>query len=389
MNVEMKTFNIYFKNLFFILSIFLLNNCTKSNSNFFVTGNVENGAGKKISLSQLTTDKEITVDSVIIDSDNHFELEGYIEYPGFFTLTLDNKKIIYLVAAPNNNIEIKSNSTHFKSEYIVKGSYDSQLIRDMVLSQQKTTSKLEELAAIYKDSLNHPDVENIIKRRNKKREELIDQQREITIELIKDNPTSLASLMALYQHLDPYTPILMPESDFEFFEMVDSNLMALYPESEAVQSLNKWVVKNRIKAQSVSINDKAPEIALPNPQGEILKLSDLKGNYVLIQFWASWNKESREENQYLVNAQDGFKDQPFEIYQVSLDKDSAAWINAINEDNIDWGNVSDLQFWNSVAARIYNVKQLPFNFLINPEGIVIDTDLRGIEIERKLKEIFN
>ncbi len=385
----MKLFNTSLRILFFILSLFFLARCSNPDTNFVIHGFIENGAEKYIKLSRLTTKNEITVDSISISENNKFGLKGSTDLPTFFTLTLDNKKIIYLAVAPKDEIEIKSNATNFETEYIIKGSFDSQLIRDMVISQQKTTSQMQELAELYKDSIDQPDIENIIKRRNKKREELIAEQREKTLQLIRNNPQSIASLMALYQYLDPNTPILDPKTDFDIFELVDSNLTQLYPESEAVQTLNKWVVKNRIKGQSIGINEQAPEIALPNPQGEILKLSDLKGKYVLLQFWASWNKESLDENKYLQNAYAAYKNQPFEILQVSLDKDSASWHQAIIDEKLDWPNVSDLQFWNSVAARMYHIKQLPLNFLINPQGVVIETDLRGIEIERKLKEIFN
>ncbi|MFN3950879.1 MAG: TlpA family protein disulfide reductase [Thermaurantimonas sp.] len=148
------------------------------------------------------------------------------------------------------------------------------------------------------------------------------------------------------------------------------------------------------KAQSVglSVGDMAPELAFPNPENKILKLSDLKGKIVLIDFWASWCRPCRLENPNLVRLYRNYKDAKFgkangfEIYSVSLDQNKGDWQKAIIDDGLMWPNhVSDLKFWKSEAARIYNVSSIPMTYLIDEKGVIIARGLRGQALERALE----
>ena len=141
-------------------------------------------------------------------------------------------------------------------------------------------------------------------------------------------------------------------------------------------------------SQVVAIGSEAPEIVQKNPQGTEISLSSLRGQVVLIDFWASWCKPCRMENPNVVAAYNKYKDKGFTVYSVSLDKERDAWINAINQDGLIWGNhVSDLQFWNNAAARTYGVNSIPAAFLIDENGVIIGKDLRGNALEAKLKEV--
>ena len=132
----------------------------------------------------------------------------------------------------------------------------------------------------------------------------------------------------------------------------------------------------------------APEIAMETPDGDMLRLSDLRGKYVLIDFWASWCRPCRVENPRVVALYNEYKDENFEILGVSLDRDKAAWVKAIEQDNLEWKHVSDLQFWNSEAAQAYGVTAIPHTVLVDPQGEIIARDLRGDALENKLEELF-
>lgn len=146
-------------------------------------------------------------------------------------------------------------------------------------------------------------------------------------------------------------------------------------------------------AQTWEIGKAAPEIALQTPEGTEVKLSDLKGKVVLIDFWASWCAPCRKENPVLVEAYNKFKDTEFSIGQgfvvlsVSLDSKRDRWINGITEDKLDWPyNVSDLKGWRSTAAQAYEIRMIPASFLVDGEGIIVETSLRGEKLEAALKK---
>jgi len=133
----------------------------------------------------------------------------------------------------------------------------------------------------------------------------------------------------------------------------------------------------------------APDFTQLTPEGETLNLSDLRGKYVLIDFWASWCGPCRRENPNVVRMYNAYKDKGFEILGVSLDRDKTRWLDAIEKDQLTWRHVSDLKGWSNAVARQYNIRSIPRTVLIDPEGRIIAKNLRGASLEAKLKELFN
>ena len=146
--------------------------------------------------------------------------------------------------------------------------------------------------------------------------------------------------------------------------------------------------------EKVKIGDKAPDLKFKTPDGKFDALSDLKGQVVLVDFWASWCGPCRGENPNVVAAYNKYKDKKFKgakgftIFSVSLDQNHDAWVNAIAKDKLSWTHhVSDLQGWYSAAARLYGVNSIPTNFLIDANGVVIAKSLRGPYLERALENL--
>ena len=130
-----------------------------------------------------------------------------------------------------------------------------------------------------------------------------------------------------------------------------------------------------------------PEIDLPTPDGGSLKLTDLRGKVVLLDFWASWCRPCRQENPNVVKAYNKYKEKGFDILSVSLDRDRASWLRAIEQDKMTWNHVSDLKFWQSKAAKTYRVSSIPATFLLDRDGKILAKNLRGPMLERKLAEV--
>lgn len=143
------------------------------------------------------------------------------------------------------------------------------------------------------------------------------------------------------------------------------------------------------KLKVTAIGQPAPEIALPNPDGVVVKLSSMKGKYVLVDFWAKWCGPCRQENPNVVKAFNKYKDKGFTVFGVSLDRNKEDWVKAINDDGLTWTHVSDLKFWQSEAAKTYSITAIPFSLLLDTNGIIIGKNLRGAALDAKLAEIFD
>ena len=197
-------------------------------------------------------------------------------------------------------------------------------------------------------------------------------------QFVKANPGAFASVLLLDGNARTM--------ELQELESLYHALSPTYKETRSGKSIVKGIEARKITA----IGKTAPDFTQPDTMGRAVKLSDLRGKYVLVDFWASWCGPCRAENPNLVKSFNRFKDKGFTVLGVSLDQPGKkeAWMAAIHKDGLGWTQVSDLKFWDNEAAVLYGIKAVPANLLLDREGKIIAKDLRGAELDKKLSEVF-
>lgn len=349
-----------------------------------ISGKIANASDESITLIGYNNGMPDTLGSATLDPSGAFSIEFIAGRPDFYTLALsEEQSLILILDSTNTNVEIEGDAAKLREMYTVSGSAESERLRDLLTNTSTYEKKLDSLMTTLRSSAIASDGEKRAKLGNAYNETR-QAYRDYLIDFINNDPGQLANFTAL-QRLDM-------KSDLEHFITVRDALSSKLQGNYFLDNLNDQItgMENQMRlATLLEPGTLAPEIALPNPNGDIIKLSDLRGDYVLIDFWASWCKPCRMENPNVVRMYKKYANENFEIFGVSLDRNKEKWMEAIAKDQLEWPHVSDLKFWQSAAAELYNVRTIPFTVLIDPDGNVIATKLRGAALEQKLDEIFN
>ncbi len=234
--------------------------------------------------------------------------------------------------------------------------------------QTRTLEKITEISTEYENSRGSKDFDKIKARIDHTYDQIVAEHKLFSIGLIEENPGSLVGLMALYQQLGRNAPVFDYKKDFKYYEMVDSSLSRLLsPNSEAVIDLNRKVTELR-ELLRLETGSPAPEISLPDRQGNIVPLSSLKGKNVLLIFWASWSSQSLAEMNKLTALYPKLAGSDLEYYQVSLDRTRESWLNMTEQRKIQGVHVSDLKYWDSPVVSLYHIEKLPVLYLLDKAG---------------------
>ncbi len=205
----------------------------------------------------------------------------------------------------------------------------------------------------------------------------VDERGKAIQDFVRSHPNSFVSLYALQDFFQDNSFTLEAEATLQLFT-------ALSPKIRE-SATGKELKKDILLARQTSIGSIAPNFTQADTLAKNISLSDFKGKYVLIEFWASWCKPCRLENPNLVEAYEIFKEKNFTILSVSLDNNRNNWVNAINKDKLTWTHTSDLKFWKNDVALLYGVKTVPQNFMIDPSGKIIAKNIPTRELSKWLR----
>lgn len=382
--------------LLIILKLFMVscNNKTDNQHSIVIEGNIKNGGNQSIVLQEISPNKVVEISSVTTDEHGNFKLSIKDGGESFYRLRMDENNTIHLYLNSGDTLQIEAEYPFLPRTYKVEGSPDSRLLQKMHRELIKSTDKLNELKDIYRESIDNPtiDLDSLSREMTIISNELYENDRSYLINFIYDNHTSPTIYVALYQYV-LNNPILEIEKDFEIFKYTLESLKTHNPHLPHISVLESEISKHqmRIEQETRASNklkpqDIAPDFSLKDTTDEKVTLSGLKGNYVLLYFWASWSKHSIEQAKIFTSI-DIFNDENFKIIMISLDTDRKSWINAIKQEFPEHTkHISDLKMWESPVTRIYGISSIPVGFFIDPEGSIIAI---STQTEPLIKEIQN
>jgi len=384
------------KKLFLYLFIIVISAACKQNS-VKISGTIVNPVpGEYIMLDELKSNELKPIDSVKVSSNGTFSFKREIKQPCFYLLKRNNNNFLTMLVEPGEKITMKVHNDSLNYPISLEGSKGTESMTEYNKTLRTTIKKLTGLNNIYEQNLDKPELPKVIESLDSLANIYLTEINTFTKKYIDENLKSLVSLVALYQQVAPSVYVLNPAKDMKYFIKVDSSMFSQYPDYEPVITLHDQVKELSSKMNGESASDPgsssgtiAPEISLPTPAGDTIKLSSTRGSVVLLDFWAAWCAPCRKENPNLVNVYNIYHKKGFQIYQVSLDKTKEAWEKGILDDHLDkWIHVSDVKYWNSIVVPLYKVESIPCNFLLDKDGRIIASNLRGEQLQKKLAEIF-
>jgi thiol-disulfide isomerase/thioredoxin len=373
-----------------ILMLLSLAACSSTNkSGVTLKGQIKDEAsGTKIYLEELTYSKRNVLDSSTLDAKGGFSLTAALNTSGLYQLRTAGNHAIYLVLDEKPvTITINADTSSIrKFSYRITGSPSSEQMRQFVVQMKKlgeayglalgeygknvTETTPDSIRAVYATKMNLADSNFRTYARG-------------YIDTVKNPVIAIFAVVNLDFNRDRVT-----------FDKLEARVRKDYPDLPFVQGFlamiesQKKPSQQNVYAPKFAVGDVPPDIQLQNPLGVELKLSSLRGQYVLLDFWASWCGPCRRENPAVVAVYEKYKDQGFTVFSVSLDTDHDKWVNAIKQDHLDWTmHVSELKGWKSAICGEFGIQSIPQNFLLDKDGKIIAVGLRGADLGQKLSEV--
>ncbi|MGN6394036.1 MAG: redoxin domain-containing protein [Mucilaginibacter sp.] len=360
-------------------AVIMFSSC-KDKSALVINGTILHpGSQKKVVLMAVDSSQVAVVDSANLNEQNKFVFKHAAPYASLFMLRIGNS--IYDVIGKNGDeIDFTADLSDKQGNYDVKGSPETEKIKEFdkirnafIIQRTKLAEEYDSVAQSYGKS-----TDSLVNIYRPKYQKNMTDLAQASIKFANDNASSIAGFYAIAMLEDPTQ---YEQQVIAYVNKIRGN----FPDNAAVQGYIRQVDK----LIPVSIGHKAPDFTITGIDGKPIKLSDYKGKYVMLDFWASWCVPCRQENPNVVKQYTKFHPMGLNILGISLDQDKAKWQQAINADKLVWNHASDLKNFEGATERLYHVEGIPSNFIINPDGIIVAKNVRGTDLEDFLNKTFN
>ncbi|HVV54917.1 MAG TPA: TlpA disulfide reductase family protein [Mucilaginibacter sp.] len=361
-----------------ILSTLLLFSC-KDNSVFTLSGTIVNpGSINKVYLLEADSTSISVVDSTNLSEDGNFKFKHNAPYANLFDLRI-GRDIYDLIAKNGDQITFSANLSDTTHTYTIAGSDDSEKIKEFNRITNAFNDPIAKITDEYRskaEKIGH-ETDSLISVYQPIVQKVLDSQSMAVLKFANDNKNSLAGFYAVTA-LDPnkYEQQMVAYAD---------DLKGKFTSNPAVQRFERAMME----IKPVSVGHKAPDFTTMGIDGKPVKLSDYKGKYVLLDFWASWCAPCRRENPNVVKQYAIYNPKGLNILGISLDVDKSKWQQAIKHDKLVWRQASDLKNFEGPTEELYHITAIPSNFLIDPQGNIIAKNITGSDLEEFLNKTFN
>lgn len=349
--------------------------CDSGKNEFVIEGVFNNSSHLQ---TAVLYEGERKLDSAFLTENGKFRIRRTASHPRLFTLVA-GKDRFPLILENGQTVTVEADLSEENPDYTVRGSALSEKIKGLYHIQNERNKFEDALDYEFLALSKGLDEQALLVMRN----DFIQRYRVY----MEDYTTKIVAFAEANPDLAGFYAMSTLDREVAEAELIAyaEQIEGKYDDNAVVRLFLEEI--NHIKR--LAVGQPAPLFESLTANNRTVKLSDYQGKYTLVDFWASWCMPCREENPNIVKLYHQYKDRGFDVFGVSLDSNPGSWLRAIEEDQLQWTNVSDLQAWGSEVVGLYSIKAIPTSYILDPEGIIVAKNLRGEELEAFLKKTFD
>lgn len=364
-----------------VLALSALSFSCQEDHGYYLTGNVEGvDNGTSVYISEINdNNRPERIDSTTVQNGT-FELDlEQVENPNLSFLEVEGLQgnVLYISENEEINFDVYKDSLRASK---VSGGKENRILYEYLDHLKGLNQKMMNARSDMREAFQNQDSAKLATFQNTQKE-IMDNDKVFKKKMIKENPDSFVSIMILtdLMRMNSY-----PSNEIrEMYEGLGENVKN--------SSLGQSLKENLDKRSATDVGAKAPDFSGPTPDGDELSLKEAMGEVTILDFWAAWCKPCRKENPNVVRIYNKYHDKGLNIIGVSLDRPGQKdkWVQAIEDDGLEWQHVSNLQFWQDPIARKYGIRSIPATFILDKNGTIVAKNLRGDDLEEKISEMLN